>query len=193
MKKLSLIIGIFLVILSFQSSAQVSVNVNIGAPPNWCTNYSENRVQYVYLPELECYYDNFDQVYVYWGPRGWSRSNYLPDYGRGYDIHRAPRVIIDYRGNCPWTHFNYHKKQYWRNNYRNYHSEYYGPVHPRRGDYVTYPSRYREYEHDNYYKRNDDRYEERDENHTYHRDQKEYKYDERDYDRREGRGHGRRF
>ncbi|AMA48442.1 MULTISPECIES: hypothetical protein [Flavobacterium] len=187
MKKLSFIIGVFLVILNFQISAQVSVNLNIAEHPNWCTNYSENQIQYVYLPELECYYDNFNQTYIYLGPRGWCRSSTIPDYCREYDIQRAPRVIIDYRGNCPWTSFNYHKKHHWKNNYRNYHSEYYGPAYSRRGNYVTY--RNRDYDHDYYYRRNDDHYEDRRENNNSYRDQKEYRTEERE----PNHAHGRRF
>ncbi|MFK7114245.1 hypothetical protein V3468_07310 [Flavobacterium oreochromis] len=189
MKKLSFIIGFFLVLLNLRTSAQVSVNLNIDNRPNWCTNYSEDRVQYVYLPELECYYDNFDQVYVYLGPRGWCRSNYLPDYCRGYDIQRAPRVVIDYRGNCPWTYFDYHKKHYWRNNYRSYHSEYYGPTHSRRGNYVAYANREHDYDHDHYYRRSEDRYE----NREYYRNQKEYRDIPIEPTRGERRGYDRRF
>ncbi|MBF6653212.1 hypothetical protein C3B47_09965 [Flavobacterium columnare] len=189
MKKLSFIIGAFLMILNFQTLAQISVSLNIGEQhPNRCANYSEERVQYVYLPELECYYDNFNQVYIYSGPRGWCRSSHLPDYCRGYDIQRAPRVIIDYRGNCPWTSFNDHRKSHWKNNYRNYHSEYYGPAYSRRGNHIAYVNR------DNqYYRKNEDRYENRVENRDYYRDQQEYKNNERSYEQGENRAHGRRF
>lgn len=193
MKKLHYIIGAFLVLFTIQSNAQVSVNLNIGGRPDWCDHYHEDRLQYVYLPELECYYDNFAQVYIYYGPRGWVRSSYLPDYCHGYDIHRGPRVVIDYRGASPWVNFGYHRKHYWRNNYRNYHREYYGPNYNRRGNHVAVVDRhdYRDYrDNGNYYRRGDD-----DDRREYRRsnddDRREYRRnDNNDYGN--GRGHGRR-
>lgn len=156
MKKLQFIIGAFLVLFTLQSSAQVSVSLNIGGRPDWCDHYHEDRVQYVYLPELECYYDNYTNVYIYYGPSGWIRSAYLPDYCRGYDIHRAPRVVIDYRGASPWANFSYHRNHYWRDNYRNYHREYYGPNYYRRGDRVAVVERRDYRDNDNYYRRGND-------------------------------------
>lgn len=184
MKKLQFIFGAFLVLFTLQSQAQVSVSLNIGTRPTWCGNYYEERVQYVYLPELECYYDNFAQVYIYLGPRGWCRSEYLPDYCRGYDIHRAPRVVVDYRGNCPWTSFDYHRTHYWRNDYRNYYREYYGPVYTRRGNAVAYVDRrdYRDYDNDDYYYRRGDERRGGDDNY--------YKRDDNDRGRVEGQGNG---
>lgn len=179
MKKLQIIIGAFLLLFTYQTQAQVSVSLNIGTRPTWCDNYHEERIQYVYLPELECYYDNYDGVYIYYGPRGWCRSAYLPDYCYGYDIHRAPRVVIDYRGNCPWTYFDYHKKNYWRHGYRNYREVYYGPNrynnnYNRRSEYVAVSPRNH---HDDYYYKNDRREERREEHHGHGG----------------GHGHGRRF
>ena len=157
------------------------------------------EVQYVYLPELECYYDNFAEVYIYYGPSGWCRSRYLPDYCNGYDIHRAPRVVIDYRGTSPWAHFDYHRNHYWRDSYRNYRQVYYGPSnYSRRGNAVAVVDRrdYRNYDNDRYY-----RYEGRGNGNAYGH----YKRDNNDRGGRgeghgrghgngngEGRGHGRR-
>jgi hypothetical protein len=201
MKKLQLILGAFVILFTMQSSAQVSVSLNIGTRPTWCGNYYDDRVQYVYLPELECYYDNFAEVYVYYGPSGWCRSSYLPDYCHGYDIHRAPRVVIDYRGASPWTHFDYHRNHYWRNNYRNYRQAYYGPsYYTRRGNTVAVIDR-RDYRdnHDHYYRHNG-----RGNGNAYGHYKKHDDDDDDDddrgrgnargghYGRGEGRGHGRR-
>src|SRR6478672_8018917 len=101
MKNIKLILGAFVMFFALQSSAQVSVSLNIGGRPDWCNHY-EDDVQYVYLPELECYYDNYASVYLYMGPGGWIRSRSLPDYCHGYDINRARYVVIDYRGHSPW-------------------------------------------------------------------------------------------
>jgi hypothetical protein len=183
-KNFKFIIGAFLVLFAYQAQAQISVSLNIGSRPNWGNHYHQEEVQYVYLPELECYYDNYEEVYIYFGSNGWCRSSYLPDYCRGYNIHRAPRVVIDYRGNCPWTSFDYHRNHYWRDNYRNYRQEYYGPNYNRRGNFVAVMERrdYRNYDND--------RYERRDNNDNAYG---HYKRDNDD-DHREGRGrgHGRR-
>ncbi|MES2811624.1 MAG: hypothetical protein V4670_04065 [Bacteroidota bacterium] len=159
MKKLQFILGAFLILFTFQSNAQVSVSLNIGTHPDWRGHYYEDRVQYVYLPELECYYDNYAEVYIYFGPQGWCRSRYMPEYCHGYDINRAHRVVIDYRGNSPWTFFDNHRNHYWRNNYRNYRQEYYGPNYNRRGNYVAAVDRrdnYRSYDNNRYEKRGND-------------------------------------
>ncbi|MDI9311471.1 MAG: hypothetical protein QM535_14760 [Limnohabitans sp.] len=186
MRKLQFILGTFLLLFAYQTQGQVSVSLNIGSRPNWCNHYYEERVQYVYLPELECYYDNYEGVYIYYGPRGWCRSAYLPEYCDGYDIHRAPRVVIDYRGNCPWTYFGHHRKNYWRNGYRNYRQVYYGPsyydnYYNRRSEYVAASPR--RYDNDDYYYRGRG-----DNGNAYGH----YKKEDRDEHRGgEGEGHGR--
>ncbi|MCL9808413.1 hypothetical protein [Flavobacterium luminosum] len=156
MKKLQFIFGAFLVLFSLESNAQVSISLNIGSRPTWHDHYHEERVQYVYLPEIECYYDTYDAVYVYYGPNGWIRSRYLPEYCHGYDINRGHRVVINYRGNSPWVNFDYHRRHYWRDNYRNYRHEYYGPNYNRRTNYVVVKER-RYDNDDHYYYRNNDR------------------------------------
>lgn len=180
MKKLQFIFGAFLMLFALESSAQVSVSLNIGSRPNWCDHY-DDRVQYVYLPEIECYYDTYDAVYVYYGPSGWCRSRYLPEYCHGYDINRGHRVVIDYRGGTPWTHFDYHRKHYWRDNYRNYRREYYGPRYDnRRTNYVAVSHRDRDYDNDRYH-------------HNRGRGNGHYKKHDRGNDNNQGhgRGHGR--
>ncbi len=154
MKNIKLILGTFLLFFTLQSSAQVSVSLNIGGPRDWCDHHDE-RVQYVYLPELECYYDNYASVYLYMGPNGWIRSRYLPEYCHGYDINRARYVVIDYRGHSPWRYFNDHRRMYYRDGYRNYRQEYYRPQH-RRSNHVAVVQ-HRDYDNGpRYYKRDRD-------------------------------------
>lgn len=186
MKSIKFFTATLIMLFALQSKAQVSVSLNIGARPDWCGHYYEDRVQYVYLPELECYYDNFAEVYIYFGPSGWCRSRYLPDYCHGYDINRAHRVVIDYRGNSPWAHFDHHRNYYWRDNYRNYRQEYYGPNYNRRGNYVAVSDRrdYRNYD--------DDRYERRGNGNAYGHYKKDNDHDRGNSGGGHGRGHGRR-
>jgi hypothetical protein len=194
MKNLKFLSLAFVLFFALQSNAQVSINLNIGSRPDWCGNYYDDRVQYVYLPELECYYDNYTEVYVYYGPNGWCRSRYLPDYCHGYNINRAHRVVIDYRGNSPWVNFDYHRNYYWRDNYRNYRQEYYGNNYYRRGNHVVvYNNKnYRNHGHDH------NRYERRGNGNAYGHYKKDRDHDDDDDDRRrnqnpgQGRGQGRR-
>lgn len=186
MKSILKISAVILLLFALPTKAQVSLSINIGARPDWCGHYYEDRVQYVYLPELECYYDNYEEVYVYYGPSGWCRSRYLPDYCNGYDINRAYRVVIDYRGNAPWANFDYHRNYYWRNHYRNYRQEYYGPNYNRRGNYVAVSDR-------RYYKNYDnDRYQRRGNGNAYGHYKRENDYDRGNREDNPGRGHGRR-
>lgn len=186
MKSIKFFTATLILLFALQSNAQVSVSLNIGARPDWCGHYYEDRVQYVYLPELECYYDNFAEVYIYYGPHGWLRSRYLPEYCHGYDINRAHRVVIDYRGNSPWAHFNHHRNYYWRDNYRNYRQEYYGPNYNRRGNYVAVSDRrdYRNYDND--------RYERRGNGNAHGHYKKDNDNDRGNSGGGNGRGHGRR-
>jgi hypothetical protein len=172
MRKLQFTIAAFILFFAITASAQVSVNVNIGSRPDWCSNYNDD-VEYVYLPEIECYYDVHSSVYIYYGPRGWIRSSYLPEYCHNYDVYRGPRIVIDYRGNAPYAHFDSHRSRYYRSHYRNYRNEYYGP----RDHHRTVV--YNNYGHDNHHN-----------NHGYRRDSHHDSGHRNGHGR--GRGHGRR-
>lgn len=151
-KKLKLITGAFIFLFTLQSSAQVSVSLNIGSRPDWSRHYdndddcdhndhcSHNNVEYFYLPEIEAYYDVRSSVFIYLGPRGWIRSPYLPDYCHGYDLHRGHKVAIDYHGHSPYAYHNHHRTKYYRSGYRNYRQEYYHPRHERRSNHIAMTS-----------------------------------------------------
>ncbi|MCZ7024254.1 hypothetical protein, partial [Salmonella enterica] len=66
MKTLKIItFGIFLFISSTIHS-QVSINVNIGSPPQWGpAGYTE--MEYYYLPDIEAYYDVRATQFIYFG------------------------------------------------------------------------------------------------------------------------------
>lgn len=146
MKNLKFILAAFIVFLSLESSAQVSINVNIGSRPDWCSNYDDN-VEYVYLPEIECYYDVRSSVYIYFGRNGWIRSRYLPEYCHNYDFNSGYVVVLDYHGNSPYAHFDNHRTRYYRNCHRNYRNEYYGHSYNRPNNHVVV-------QNNHYYKQN---------------------------------------
>lgn len=171
MKELKFTIAAFILLFTLQSSAQISVSLNIGSRPTWCDHHEE-EYDYYYLPEIEAYYDVRSSVYIYLGPRGWIRSVYLPEYCHNYDVNQGYRVAIDYRGNCPYTYFNNHRQRYYRENYRNYREEYYRPNYEHRRQYAVVENRRRD---------NDD-------------DDNNYKGENRrkNHDDGKGRGHKRR-
>jgi hypothetical protein len=141
----------FILLFIMQANAQVSINVNIGSRPTWCESYND-EVEYVYYPEIETYYHINAGVFIYFGSHGWIRSRQLPEYCDGYDYRNAYRVAIDYRGSCPYTYFNVHKKRYYRENCRNYREEYYNPRHCETNYVVV--SNHRSYNHyDSHYYR----------------------------------------
>jgi hypothetical protein len=158
--KIQFCVTALLLFFALTSNAQVSINVNIGSRPDWCRNYNA-EVEYFYYPEIEAYYNINAGIFIYYGPRGWIRSSYLPEYCNNYDFQRGYKVVLDYRGNAPYTHFTYHKKKYYRNNCRNYREEYY---HPRQCD----NNRYVVVSHDRDDDDDDDHYYKKEKKHKHH-------------------------
>jgi hypothetical protein len=114
MKKLKLIaVGVFLFVSSLVQS-QVSVNVNIGAPPPWGpVGYS--NIEFYYLPDIEVYYDIRASQFIYFQSGRWYRSRYLPGPYRNYDLYNGYKVVLrDYHGTRPYTYFKSHKSKYYK-------------------------------------------------------------------------------
>lgn len=93
------------------AEAQVSVNINVGAPA-WAPRDHRNA-QYYFIPEVNAYYDARARVFIYQeGPR-WVRRSQLPGRYRGYDLRRTRVVVLhDYRGSTPYSHYNDHRRMY---------------------------------------------------------------------------------
>jgi hypothetical protein len=111
-------IGFALILLmSVFAQAQVSVNINIGTPPNWGPQGNDNS-RYYYLPDIDTYYDVTKSQFIYDNNGKWIRENRLPSKYRQYDLYGGYKVVLnDYRGDAPYT---YHKKH--RDNYpKGYH------------------------------------------------------------------------
>jgi hypothetical protein len=112
MRTLKLItIGIAL-IMSKVLSAQVSVNVNIGSPPQWGpVGYTD--VRYYYLPDVEAYYDIHTSMFIYFGSGAWIHRSFLPVQYSSYDLYYGYKVVINnYYGSSPYIHFKDHKVKY---------------------------------------------------------------------------------
>jgi len=104
-----LIVVLFLTSLS---QAQVSINVNIGSPPQWGPA-GYNDVSYYYLPDVESYYDVRSSMFIYYSGGNWVHRSYLPGRYRHYDLYGGYKVVMrDYRGKRPYDHFKEHKIKY---------------------------------------------------------------------------------
>lgn len=103
-----------LFMFSIQSQAQnISVGININTTPRQTVRYVETTApSYYYYPEIETYFDINSSIYIYFSNNSWIRSRSLPVYYRDYDIRRGQRVILDYRGSKPYTHYHEHKVKY---------------------------------------------------------------------------------
>lgn len=168
MKTLKIItFGIFLFISSTMHS-QVSINVNIGSPPQWGpVGYTE--MEYYYLPDIEAYYDVRATQFIYFGGGKWIRSSRLPRQYRNYDLYGGYKVVLnDYHGRTPYAHFDRHRVKYHKG---------YNHGRPQR----TY-GYYKNDRHDHYKKDRHDRYDRHD---------KHDKRDRHDRDDDHDRGHRR--
>ncbi|WP_395059432.1 hypothetical protein [Flavobacterium sp.] len=113
MKTLKIIIlGTFLLVFSF-SKAQVSVNVNIGAPPVWGPTVTTE--EYYYLPDINSYYDIHQSQFIYLNNGVWIRSRSLPRRYRSYNLNAGHVVVLnDYHGRNPYSRYKEHKVKYYK-------------------------------------------------------------------------------
>src|SRR6478735_10855999 len=81
-------------LIPFQSSAQVSVNVNIGSQPAWGP-VGYDHVDYYYLPDIESYYYVPKRQFVYLSNNNWVFSTRLPSRYRHYDLYSGYKVVIN--------------------------------------------------------------------------------------------------
>ncbi|MBO2013120.1 hypothetical protein [Hymenobacter negativus] len=108
------LVGAFALLATPAAQAQVGVNINIGVPA-WGPQVPYGT-QYYYIPEIDGYYDLYNQQYIvyqdgYWVP--------LPEL-YGYDPYQFHPVIVDYRGAQPWSRVAYYRQHYAYQPYRNY-------------------------------------------------------------------------
>lgn len=95
MKKLLLIGMLGIGSLAFNpAKAQVSVNVNIGAQPQWGPA-GYNRVDYYYLPDVESYYYVPTRQFIYLNAGRWVFAASLPSRYRGYDLYSGYKVVCN--------------------------------------------------------------------------------------------------
>jgi hypothetical protein len=112
MKALRFIVLVFLLYLVSTLQAQVSVNINLGTPPQWGpVGYPE--VRYYYLPDVEAYYDVPSSMFIYQSGGVWFHRTYLPTRYRHYDLYSGYKVVMtDYHGSKPYYQHRDYKKRY---------------------------------------------------------------------------------
>jgi len=112
MKSLTIFLFGTALFLAVATKAQVSVNVNIGAPPMWGpAGYS--NVQYYYLPDVYAYYDINKSMFIYQSNGVWIHRTYLPTRYRNYDLYNGYKVVMtDYHGSRPYYNHNEYKHKY---------------------------------------------------------------------------------
>jgi len=114
MKTLKLMVIGILLFFAISVQAQISVQVNLGTPPQWGPS-GYTGVQYYYLPDVEAYYDVPSSMFIYFNGVSWVHRSYLPSRYRNYDLYNGYKVVMpDYHGRTPYIHFREHKKQYAR-------------------------------------------------------------------------------
>lgn len=120
MKKFQLILMTTILLFVLKTTAQISVNINLGSRPVYHpqTYYYEDNVDYYFLPEIEAYFDNRNGFYIYYSSNRWMRSQYLPQNCGDFNINRCQKIAILYHGNAPYGDFVNHRRQYCNNNQR---------------------------------------------------------------------------
>jgi hypothetical protein len=115
MKTLKIItLALMMQFASYSVHAQVSINVNLGAQPNWGpAGYSS--VNYYYIPDIQTYYDVRTTQFIYLSRGVWVRSSYLPRQYRSYDLNRGYKVVINnYKGSRPYYNYKNDKVKYYK-------------------------------------------------------------------------------
>jgi len=99
----------FIAFSAAPAMAQISVNVNLGAQPEWGpTGY--NRADYYYLPDIETYYYVPKRQFIYRENDKWLFMSALPSRYRGYDLNNGYKVVIN--SPRPYQYFSSHKVKY---------------------------------------------------------------------------------
>ncbi|WP_316840010.1 hypothetical protein [Pedobacter gandavensis] len=96
MKRLFITLLLAIGFISLRSSAQVSINVNIGSQPLWGP-VGYDYVDYYYLPDVESYYYVPKRQFIYFDNGRWNFSVSLPSRYRGYDLYNGYKVVINSR------------------------------------------------------------------------------------------------
>ncbi len=100
----------------FQSCAStfyVSNRPDIVRPPVWAPAYENaDLIHYYYLPDIQAYYDVYNQEYVYLEEGNWRFSAFLPNYYSGFNINNAFVIVLNSQVHEPWMHHEIYESHY---------------------------------------------------------------------------------
>lgn len=87
-------------------------NPNVVVPP-WAPPYDNPQfVRYYYLPDIEVYYDVWNQEFVYLDDGNWIFVRSLPPMYAGFDLYNCFVVVLDDHVFEPWMHHQYYVSHY---------------------------------------------------------------------------------
>lgn len=109
MKKVILMLALFLAVSHTQSNAQVKVNINIGSQPVWGPA-GYDYVDYYYLPDYDMYYNVPQRQWIYAERGRWVTANVLPGRYRNVDLYRTYKVVVNDR--MPYRRAGYYRSHY---------------------------------------------------------------------------------
>jgi len=109
MKKLLVAFILVISVVGYSAKAQVRVNVNIGAQPDWGP-YGYDYVDYYYFPDMDVYYNVPQRNYIYFDNGRWAFSASLPSRYRGYDLYHSYKVVINEPR--PYLRGDYYRERY---------------------------------------------------------------------------------
>ena len=95
MKKMILMLAVVVVsATTFKSTAQISVNINLGSQPAWGPA-GYDYVEYYYLPDIGAYYYVPTRQFIYLNNGNWVYANSLPSRYRSYNLYSGYKVVIN--------------------------------------------------------------------------------------------------
>jgi len=89
-------------LLPLKLSAQINVNVNLGAQPLWGP-VGYDRAEYYYLPDIETYYYVPKKQFVYLNDNNWVFSSKPPSKYSNYNLYNGYKVVL----NTPKPYLNF--------------------------------------------------------------------------------------
>ncbi len=93
-------------------SEEAEPNVNVVVPA-WAPPYDDIQlVRYYYMPDIEVFYDVWNQEFVYLQDGTWMFTTSLPPLYAGFDPYDAYVVVLNERVYEPWMHFHYYVSHY---------------------------------------------------------------------------------
>jgi len=104
-----LTVFLFSILLSNRSSAQLSVNVNIGSQPAWGPE-GYDYVDYYYMPDMDVYYNVPKRQFVYLEGNNWVFGSRLPARYNNYNIYNTYKVVVNEPR--PYLHHDVYKVKY---------------------------------------------------------------------------------